>query len=75
MMTVANIRKALTPIVTGGLGWAGLVILSPSAQITSGEWLAGASILATSLGVYAMTNAPVAVPEPVPPAPVTAQAP
>lgn len=60
-MTIAEIRKALTPLVTGGLGWAALVVQSAPREITAGEWLMGAGILATSLGVYAVTNGPVLV--------------
>lgn len=60
-MTIAEIRKALTPPVTAGLAWAALVVNSPSRPITAGEWLMGAGILATSLGVYAMSNDPAPV--------------
>lgn len=61
-MSIADIRKALTPLVTGGMAWAAFVVNSPSKPITGNEWLYGASILATSLGVYAITNGPKPVP-------------
>lgn len=60
-MNIAEVRKALTPPVTAGLAWAALVVNSPSRPITAGEWLMGAGILATSLGVYAITNGPAPV--------------
>lgn len=63
-MTIAEIRKALTPIVTGGLSWAAFIVHSSSGPITADEWLLGASILATSIGVYAITNGPKPVPVP-----------
>ena len=53
------IRKALTPIVMGGIAWAHIVIASPSAAITAGEWELGGTILAMALGVYAITNTPI----------------
>jgi len=55
-MTIANIRKALTPLVVGGIGWATLVINSAPTGITAAEWVAGAVVLATGLGVYAIPN-------------------
>ena len=58
------IRKALTPIVMGGIGWATLVVQSPSGPITSSEWLMGGTILASALGVYAISNTPVVPPTP-----------
>lgn len=55
-MNIASIRKALTPLVTGGIGWAVLVVNSPSAVITATEWIALGVVAATGLGVYAVAN-------------------
>lgn len=57
-MSIGEIRKALTPIVVGGMTWATFVVNSSSKPITGNEWLYGASLLVTALGVYTVTNAP-----------------
>jgi hypothetical protein len=57
-MAIGSIRKALTPIVVGGLGWASAVVVSPSAHITAGEWIFGGTALAIALGVYSVPNTP-----------------
>ena len=49
-------RKTLTAVVTGGIGWAAVVVTSPAAAISASEWLMGATVLATALGVYAAPN-------------------
>lgn len=49
-------RKTITAVVTGGIGWAAVVITSAPAAISASEWLMGATALATALGVYAVTN-------------------
>lgn len=51
-------RKTITAVVVGGIGWATLVVQSASGPITSGEWIAGATALATALGVFAVANKP-----------------
>lgn len=50
--------KLITAIITGIIGWATLVVNSPAADISSSEWIVGATALATALGVYAVSNAP-----------------
>lgn len=57
-MNLGSIRKALTPLVTGGLGWAVLIINSAPTAITATEWVTGGVVLATALGVYAVSNEP-----------------
>lgn len=54
--------KTITALVTGAIGWATLVVNSAPTEITSSEWIVGATILATALGVYAVPNN-----DPVPP--------
>lgn len=55
-MTIASIRKALTPLVTGLIGWGAVVIHSPSGPVTAQEWWGLAVVAATALGVYAIPN-------------------
>lgn len=57
-MKLDTIRKTLTALVTGVLGWGAVVIASPSAPITAPEWLALGVVAATALGVYAVPNSP-----------------
>jgi hypothetical protein len=57
-MTAASIRKTLTAIVTGAIGWVTLVVNSAPSDITSSEWIVGATVLATALGVFAVPNEP-----------------
>jgi hypothetical protein len=49
-------RKTITAVVTGGIGWAVVVVESASDSITSGEWIMLATVLATALGVYGVPN-------------------
>lgn len=58
MSRLAPYRKTVTAVVTGALGWAGIVIASAPEAITAGEWQMGGVILATALGVYAVPNNP-----------------
>jgi hypothetical protein len=55
---ISEIRKTLTAVVTGLLGWGAVVIASPSSAITAPEWLMFGVVAATSLGVYAVSNTP-----------------
>ena len=54
---MATIRKTITAVVVGAIGWATLVVESSSGPITSTEWIAGATALAIALGVYTVPNA------------------
>lgn len=58
MPKLSEIRKALTPLVVGLVGWATLVINSPSASITAAEWVALLVVVATGVGVYYVPNEP-----------------
>ena len=49
-------RKSITALVTSVIGWAGVVVASPSTNITGPEWLFLAVGIATSLGVYSIPN-------------------
>lgn len=63
-MNLASYSKSIAALVTASLGWAAVVISSPSAAITAPEWLALGVGLATALGVYTVPN----IPPPTPPA-------
>jgi hypothetical protein len=65
-MLNGTINKTLTALITGLIGWATLVVNSPSASITSGEWIELATAVAVALGVYTISNAPS---PPTPPSP------
>jgi hypothetical protein len=45
-------RKSITALVTGILGWGGVVVASESADISAPEWLFLGVVVATALGVY-----------------------
>lgn len=49
-------RKTVIAVVGAGLAWSGIVIDSARATISAGEWRMGAVLLATALGVYAVSN-------------------
>ena len=53
---LAPYRKTVTAVVVSAIGWAGVVITSPVAQVTAAEWLGLATAVATTLGVYAIPN-------------------
>lgn len=57
-MSLGTYGKTITAIITGLIGWATLVVQSDAVDITSGEWIVGATALATALGVFAVSNAP-----------------
>lgn len=54
---MSKYRKTIAAVVTGLIGWATMVVASDSSSITSTEWIALATVLATALGVYGVTNA------------------
>jgi hypothetical protein len=51
-------RKTITAVVTGVIGWAGVVIASDATGVTAAEWLGLAVAVATALGVYGVPNDP-----------------
>ena len=55
-MRLASIRKALTPIIVGGIAWWGEVITSRPGPITATEWRHLAIVGAIAAGVYAVPN-------------------
>lgn len=57
-MNLGQYRKAITALVTGTIGWAAVVIASPSGPVSASEWLGLAVVVATSLGVYSIANDP-----------------
>lgn len=56
-MKLAMYNKTIAAVVTGSIGWASAVVTSDTAQITASEWVMLATVLATSLGVYTVSNA------------------
>ncbi len=49
-------NKTISAVVTGLLGWAGIVVTSSPAPITASEWLALGVAVATAVGVYSFPN-------------------
>ena len=56
MFNLGKYRKTVAALVTGNIGWAGIVIASPAPGVTASEWLALAIVEATALGVYTFAN-------------------
>lgn len=52
---MSKYRKTVVAVVGAALAWSELVIGGPVA-ISASEWRAGAVLLATALGVYAIPN-------------------
>lgn len=48
--------KTITALVTGLIGWAASVVTSNAVQITAGEWVQLATVVAVTLGVYSFAN-------------------
>ena len=57
-----TILKSLSALYLGLMGWASAVIASPSGPVTSAEWVALATVVGVSIGVYAVPNKPPAPP-------------
>lgn len=55
-MNITSVRKTIAALVTGMLGWATQVVTSDAAQITAGEWIGFATVLAVTAGVYQVPN-------------------
>lgn len=55
---MSNVRKTITAVVTGLIGWGSAVVVSAPAAITAGEWVGLGTVLAIGLGVYAVANVP-----------------
>ena len=51
-------KKTVAAVVTGGIGWGAAVVASAPGPVSAGEYIMGATVLATALGVYATTNEP-----------------
>lgn len=51
-------RKTVTAIITGVIGWAAAVVASDPVNITASEWVFGATVVATALGVFQVRNKP-----------------
>lgn len=55
-MSLSSYRKTVTALVTGLIGWGAIVISSEAAKVTGSEWLMLATVVATALGVYSVSN-------------------
>lgn len=55
-MNLAPYRKTVSAVVTGVIGWAAAVVASAPTHVTASEWVFGATVLATALGVWALPN-------------------
>lgn len=55
-MNLSQYRKTITALVTGLIGWGAAVVASTPTSITGAEWIAFATVLAVSLGVYSVPN-------------------
>lgn len=58
MSALNRYRKTITALVTGGIGWATMVIQSAPVHITATEWIGLATFVAIALGVYTIPNEP-----------------
>lgn len=57
-MDVTRYMKTITALATGAIGWGTAVVTSTPAHITSSEWIMGATVAATALGVFGVPNTP-----------------
>ena len=48
--------KTVAALVVGLIGWASAVVASAPAAITATEWIMLATVVATAIGVYSVTN-------------------
>jgi hypothetical protein len=55
---MSKYKKTIAALVTGGIGWATAVVQSAPAHISATEWIMLATVAATGLGVYSVTNEP-----------------
>ena len=58
-MNIKAYNKVVTAVVGALIGWSQLVVGSSEAVITANEWTVLGVGLATALGVYSVTNAPI----------------
>lgn len=56
MSHLPTYRKFVAAVVGAAIAFAQLVIYSPSEPISAAEWVTGAILLATALGVYTVRN-------------------
>jgi hypothetical protein len=58
MTWIAQTKKAIGAFLVGAVGWGAAVVESAPAHITATEWIAGATVIVSTLVVYVLTNAP-----------------
>lgn len=56
MISFGKYSKFITALVGASIAWGQLVLHSTPSGVTGNEWLDGAILLATALGVYQVTN-------------------
>lgn len=56
MIKLSPYRKTIVALIGAVITWVGLVIVSPEASITAGEWFVLLSTSATAVGVYQVSN-------------------
>lgn len=60
MSNLPAYRKTLVAVVGAVVAFSQIVIYSPAAEISSAEWVTGAILVLTALGVYGTPNEPAA---------------
>lgn len=53
---MSKYSKTIAAVITGLIGWGAAVVQSMPTAITATEWIMLATIVATALGVYQVTN-------------------
>ncbi len=53
---MSQYKKTITALVTGLIGWGTAVVVSTPAAPTAAEWIGLATVAATALGVYGVSN-------------------
>lgn len=56
MSKLSEYKKTIFAIAAGVIGWGTMVTTSEPSAITSTEWIALATAVATAIGVYAIPN-------------------
>lgn len=58
MKNLPAYRKTIAAVAGAIIAFSQLVIYSPAAEISSAEWVTGAILVLTALGVYSTPNEP-----------------
>lgn len=63
-MSIGQYSKSLAVLLVGAQAWGVMVVKSPSAAITSGEWMVLVGYLVAFVLAFLVPNAPASVPAP-----------